>query len=111
MGGRIWRTRPSTQWIWTRGRWWRSPYRVRIWDTSTLDQTLIEAGVADLVEREAELRAEEKPKVNVEGIEELAADKGYHSGPVVERLKTTYKVRSYIPEKQQKRTASLARQG
>jgi transposase len=72
-------------------------------DTTTLDQTLSEAGmaVADLVEREAEQRREEKPKVNVEGIEELVTDKGYHSGAVVQRLKS-YEVRSYIPEKQQK---------
>lgn len=72
-------------------------------DTTTLDQTLSEAGiaVADLVEREAEQRPKEKPKVNVEGIEELVTDKGYHSGAVVERVKS-YQVRSYIPEKQQK---------
>jgi transposase len=72
-------------------------------DTTTLDQTLSEAGmaVADLVEREAELRPEEKPKVNVEGIEELVTDKGYHSGAVVKRVKS-FEVRSYIPEKQQK---------
>ncbi len=72
-------------------------------DTTTLDQTLSEAGiaVADLVGREAELRPEEKPKVNVEGIEELVTDKGYHSGAVVKRVKS-FEVRSYIPEKQQK---------
>src|SRR6202165_2018720 len=72
-------------------------------DTTTLDQTLSEAGmaVADLVEREAELRPEEKPKVNVEGIEELVTDKGYHSGAVVKSVKS-FEVRSYIPEKQQK---------
>src|SRR6202011_4442363 len=71
-------------------------------DTSTLDETLCEAGmaVADLVEREAELRAEAKPQGNVAGIEELVTDKGYHSGAVVERVKS-YEVRSYIPEKQQ----------
>jgi transposase len=70
-------------------------------DTTTLDRTLSEAGmaVADLVEREAELRPEEKPKVNVEGIEELVADKGYHSGAVVKRMKS-YEVKTYIPEKQ-----------
>lgn len=39
--------------------------------------------------------------MNVDGIEELIADKGYHSGPLVERVKT-YEVRTYIPEKQQK---------
>ena len=43
---------------------------------------------------------DDEPKVNVKGIEELVADKGYHSGAVVERVKS-YEVRSYIPEKQQ----------
>ncbi len=72
-------------------------------DTTTLDETLSEAGmaVAELVGREAELRSEEKPTVNVNGIEELVADKGYHSGALVQRVKS-YEVRSYIPEKKQK---------
>jgi transposase len=49
-------------------------------DTVTLDATLSEAGmaVAELVKREAaEQRPEDKPKVNVEGVEEVVADKGY----------------------------------
>ena len=72
-------------------------------DTTTLDETLCEAGmaVAELVRREAELQPDDKPRVNVDGIEELVADKGYHSGAVVQRMKS-YEVRSYIPEKQQK---------
>jgi transposase len=72
-------------------------------DTTTLDETLCEAGmaVAELVRREAELQPDEKPRVNVDGIEELVADKGYHSGAVVQRMKS-YDVRSYIPEKRQK---------
>src|SRR6516164_7258875 len=72
-------------------------------DTTTLDTTLSEAGiaVAEQIGREAEQRPEDKPKVNVNGIEEVVADKGYHSGAVLERVKS-YKVRSYIPEKQQK---------
>jgi transposase len=71
-------------------------------DTATLDATLCEAGmaVAELIGREAELRPEDKPKVNVNGIEDLVTDKGYHSGAVVERVKA-YEVRSYIPEKKQ----------
>jgi hypothetical protein len=39
--------------------------------------------------------------VNLNGIEEVVADKGYHSGTVVKRVKS-YEVRSYIPEKKQK---------
>jgi len=72
-------------------------------DTKTLDETLSEAGiaVAELVGREATLQPEDKPKVNVQGIEELVTDKGYHSSAVVKRVKG-YGVRSYIPEKQQK---------
>ena len=72
-------------------------------DTTTLDLTLCEAGVAvaELVEREAELHPEADPKVNVEGNEELVTDKGYHCGAAVERVKS-YRVRSYIPQRQQK---------
>ena len=72
-------------------------------DTRTLDETLCEAGIAveELAGREAELRPEEPPQVNLKGIEELVTDKGYHSGAVVRRVKS-YEVRSYIPEKRQK---------
>jgi transposase len=72
-------------------------------DTKTVDKTLAEAGiaVAEQVEREVKLRPQEKPKVNAAGIEETVADKGYHSGAVIQRVKG-YGVRSYIPEKKQK---------
>jgi transposase len=68
-------------------------------DTTTLDETLSEAGmtVAELVGREVEQRPNAKPKVNVPGIEELVMDKGYHSSAVVERV-GRYGVRTYIPE-------------
>ena len=71
-------------------------------DTATVQETLADAGlaVADLVDREAELHPEEEPKVNVEGIEELVADKGYHSGEALEQIKEL-EVRTYIPEKKQ----------
>ena len=77
-------------------------------DTKTLDETLSEAGmaVAEQVEREVELRPQEKPKVNVAGIEEAVADKGYHSGAVMKRMKG-YLVRSYFPEKKQKGATAL----
>jgi len=72
-------------------------------DTSTLDQTLCEAGetVAGLVGREVELHPDSPAKVNVDGIEEMVADKGYHSAAAIEQVKG-YQVRSYIPERQQK---------
>src|ERR1700736_5693814 len=72
-------------------------------DTTTLDETLCEAGeqVAEQMRRETESRPQDKPKVNLQGIEELVTDKGYHSGAVVQRVKS-YEVRSYIPEKKQK---------
>src|SRR6516165_5345974 len=68
-------------------------------DTTTLDQTLCAAGmaVAEQIGREAEQRPDEPPKVNVRGIEAVVTDKGYHSGAVVERVKS-YEVRTYIPE-------------
>lgn len=72
-------------------------------DTTTMQETLAEAGetVAELIEHEAEAAPEEEPQVNVGGIEEVVADKGYHSGPVLEGLKAAG-VRTYIPEKKQK---------
>jgi hypothetical protein len=72
-------------------------------DTTTLDEMLCEAGMAvgALAGREAELRPDDTPKVNDNGIEELLTDKGNHSGVVVKRVKS-YEVRSYIPEKLQK---------
>src|SRR6266436_8151443 len=72
-------------------------------DTTTLDETLCEAGeqVAEQIRREAESRPQDKPKVCLQGIEELVTDKGYHSSAVVQRMKS-YEVRTYIPEKKQK---------
>jgi transposase len=68
-------------------------------DTATMRETLAEAGesVAQLIEREAGKAAAEKPQVNVNGIEEVVADKGYHSGPAVLAVQQA-DVRSYIPE-------------
>src|SRR5512138_862628 len=68
-------------------------------DTTTIKQTLAEAGdtIAQLVEREAEQAPDDKPQVNVKGIEEVVADKGYHSGPAVVALRQA-QVRTYIPE-------------
>jgi len=70
-------------------------------DTTTIRETLAEAGmaVAELVKHEAK-RATEKAHVHVGGVEEVVADKGYHSGPVVLEMKEVG-VRTYIPEKKQ----------
>jgi transposase len=71
-------------------------------DTTTVQETLVEAGttVAELIEREAEAQPLEKPQVNLGGIEEVVADKGYHSGPVLQEMHAAG-VRTYIPEKKQ----------
>jgi transposase len=71
-------------------------------DTTTVQETLAEAGatVAELIEREAEAKPLEKPQVNLGGIEEVVADKGYHSGPVLQQMQAAG-VRTYIPEKKQ----------
>src|ERR1017187_2860636 len=71
-------------------------------DTTTVRETLAEAGMAgaEVVEREAEVPPQDEPKVNVDGIEELVADKGYHSGAVVEWVGKN-EVASYIPERKQ----------
>jgi transposase len=69
-------------------------------DTTTVQETLAEAGmaVADLVAHEAEARPDEAPKVNVDGVEELVADKGYHSATAVLWAQEC-EVSSYIPER------------
>jgi transposase len=71
-------------------------------DTATLDETLIEAGmaVAELAVQQAEAHSGDT-KVNIHGIEEMVADKGYLSGAVLKRVKS-YGLRSYIPEKRHK---------
>ena len=71
-------------------------------DTTTVQETLCDAGmaVAELIGREAEQRPAEKPQVHSQGIEEVVADKGYHSGKVLQEMKAAG-VRSYIPEKKQ----------
>jgi transposase len=71
-------------------------------DTTTVKETLAQAGeaVADLIQREAEKAAAEEPKINVAGIEEVVADKGYHSGAVLAEAQEA-EVRTYIPERKQ----------
>jgi len=68
-------------------------------DTTTIHQTLAEAGeaVAELIEHEAATAPAEEPKVSLGGVEEVVADKGYHSGAVVQDLNAV-SCRSYIPE-------------
>src|SRR3954447_3562301 len=73
-------------------------------DTTTIHQTLVEAGeaVAELIEREAEKAPEAKPQVHLNGTTELVTDKGYHSGRTVVALGQA-QVRTYIPEPQRGR--------
>ncbi len=65
-------------------------------DTATVEMTVLEAGVSV-----AGLIAEETPegeyKVHAGGVEELVADKGYHSNEVV-RTFAGIEVRTYIAE-------------
>ena len=42
----------------------------------------------------------EKPQVNLGGMEEVVADKEYHSGPLLQQMHAA-DVRTYIPEKKQ----------
>jgi transposase len=68
-------------------------------DTTTLPQTLAEAGeaVAELIAHEAKTTPQEEPQVHVGGVAEVVADKGYPSGEVLKDLHDG-DVRSYIPE-------------
>src|SRR5450755_1367394 len=68
-------------------------------DTTTIHQTLAEAGdaVAELIEHEAATAPTEESKVHLGGVEEVVADKGYHSGAVLQDVHAAG-CRSYIPE-------------
>src|SRR6202162_6289239 len=65
-------------------------------DTATVKETLIEAGiaVAGLI---AEKTPEDKYEVHPEGVQEVVADKGYHSNDVMVGL-AEMEVRSYVAE-------------
>ena len=80
-------------------------------DTTTLDETLMRGRHGGgRVGRAARPSCSLKisPRSTVDGIEELVADKGYHSGAALKRVKS-YGVRSYIPEKKQKGQAHTGR--
>lgn len=65
-------------------------------DTATVTATVIEAGIA-VAERIDEKTTEGKYEVSHEGIEEVVADKGYHSNDVLIDL-AEIGVRSYVAE-------------
>ena len=65
-------------------------------DTRSVGETLPAAGEA-VAEPIAEPTADGKFKVNAKGVEELVADKGYHSGEVLVSARQS-EVRSYIAE-------------
>ena len=58
-------------------------------------------GFLELIAQEAEKAPDQKPHVHVNGIEEVVADKGYHSGAVLAEMKMA-EVRTYIAEKKQR---------
>ena len=65
-------------------------------DTRSVGETLPAAGEA-VAEQIAEPTADSKFKVNAKGVEEVVADKGYHSGDVLVSARQS-EVRSYIAE-------------
>jgi len=65
-------------------------------DTATVQETVIEAGIA-VAELVTEKTAEGKYEVHPGGVEEVVADKGYHSNDVAEGLREMG-VRSYVAE-------------
>jgi transposase len=73
-------------------------------DTTTMRETIAEAGetIAELVERDAERPSNPKPQVNVNGIEEVVADKGYHSGAALVALMQA-QARTYISDPKRSR--------
>src|SRR6266851_4138708 len=69
-------------------------------DTTTVVETLAQAGenAGELIGTET---TNQKPKMHLQGIEEVVTDKGYHSGEVLVKMQGAA-VRTYIPEKKQK---------
>src|SRR6202162_1603033 len=65
-------------------------------DTATVQETVIEAGIA-VAELVAEKTVEGKYEVHPRGVEEVVADKGYHSNDVAVDLQEMG-VRSYVAE-------------
>ena len=65
-------------------------------DTATVEETVIEAGIA-VAELTVAKTAEGKYEVHPLGVEEVVADKGYHSNEVAVSLKEMG-VRSYVAE-------------
>ena len=68
-------------------------------DTTTIKATLAETAenLADLIEREVEQSPAEEPKVSLNPLAEVVADKGYHSDETMLAVKEA-EARSYIPE-------------
>ncbi|HET7441083.1 MAG TPA: transposase [Terriglobales bacterium] len=65
-------------------------------DTASIQETLPAAGEA-VAEQIPEPTAKGEYAVNVEGVEELVADKGYHAGPVLAAVREAG-VRTYVSE-------------
>jgi transposase len=61
-------------------------------DTETVEETVIEAGVAV-----AGIAGEEAPRVQVQGVQQVVADRGYHSNEVLRQMEQL-QVRTYIAE-------------
>ena len=76
-------------------------------DTTTVKETFIEAA-EQLEEVGKEPAADER--MNEQGMEEVVADKGYHSGPVLEDIQEIG-VRSYISEPKRKRRKWQGKRG
>ena len=70
-------------------------------DTTSIEKTLPEAGYA-IANQIATKTAQGQYKVHERGLREVVTDKGYHSAPGLVKLAAAG-VRSYIPEKKQKR--------
>jgi transposase len=68
-------------------------------DTTTIKQTLAETAenLSDLMAREVGQAAAEEPKVTLNPLAEVVADKGYHSDETMLAVKEG-QARSYIPE-------------
>lgn len=73
-------------------------------DTTTIKETVAETAgnLAHLIEREAEQSPAEEPRVSLNPLAEVVADKGYHSDETMLAVKEAA-ARSYIPEPKRQR--------
>lgn len=96
-GARRWHTKRRMRWIWETGAIVAvTTHGGAAADTATVQETVVEAGVA-VAELISETTPEGNYEVHPDGVQEVVADKGYHSNDVARGF-AEMEVRTYIAE-------------